>query len=151
VDGVAWEVDGVAALDRLGPHLRVRRDVVGDVGDVHPEDVLVVALLDGDGVVEVLGVDGVRRPGRQFPEVLALAGLRGDLGLDVRHASLGLIDDRRRQRVVEVELLQELLALALDVAGEFGVDLHGALPLDGARLGLRLAVAHGHSYGPSGS
>jgi hypothetical protein len=112
---------------------------VGDVGDVDPEDVLVVALLDRQRVVEVLGVDGVGRPRRHVPEVASFVDLVADLLLDVLGPFLGLREHRLGELVADLELLEQLLAVGFESVGQFRRNLDRALSLGGAGLGLGVA------------
>ena len=142
VDRVGGEVDGVAAFQRLLPHRRLGGDVVADVRDVDPQAVALFGAFDRDGVVEVLGVGGVGRPRRQLPEVAALFEFRLDVPLRVLCTGLGLLEHLVRELVADLELLEELLALVREVAGEVLVDPDGTLPLRGSGVRLLVAVSH---------
>ena len=63
-----------------------------------------------------------------------------DVGGGVAGSLLGFVEDGLGELVADLELLAELLALVLDVAGELLVDLDGSLCLDGSGGGV---VAHG--------
>src|SRR5690606_20257549 len=89
-DDGADEVGGVAAALGLLVEGGARVDVGGDVGDVHADAGLAVGqLLDGEGVVEVLGVVGVDGEGGDVAVVAAAlelvrlhgVGEVGDFGL----------------------------------------------------------------------
>jgi len=151
VNRIGWEIDRVPALDGLGPHGRVGMHVVGDVRDVHPEHELLVAFLDRDGVVEVLGVDRIRRPRGHVSEIPALLEFLVDVGLWVLGQFLGLREDFGWKLVANLELLEELLALVLEVSREILGDFHGALPLGraGGRLGV-VAIGHTPAYEQEG-
>ncbi len=90
--GAAGQVDAGSALARLRIEAGALGDVVGDVGDVHPDAqqaVLAAALeaLQGEGVVEVLGVLPVDGEGADVAVVgaalhhVAAHGRRNRLGL----------------------------------------------------------------------
>jgi hypothetical protein len=119
-------------------------DIMAHVGDVDPEDVLLFALLDGDSVVEVLGVGGVCGPGGQVPEVLPYRYFVLNLLLDVLDAALGLAHDGAGELIAEFELREQLLALLLERVGECLRDANGALPFGSAGLGLGV-LGFGHT------
>ncbi len=82
--GAVDEIDGRGALHGLLVDDTPLGDIVRHVGDVHAHLVEpLVELLDGEGVVEVLGVGGVDGAGPRVAEVLALGHvLRRDLARD---------------------------------------------------------------------
>ena len=116
---------------------------MGHVRDVNPQDDFVLAHVDGDGVVEVLGVDGVDRPGVHLAEVFALVDFVLNLGLDVVRSLLGFLEDFGRKLVAEVELLEQFLALVFEVSREFLVDFDRALAFGSARVCLGVLLVLG--------
>jgi hypothetical protein len=146
---------------------------VGHVGDVHPELIAIPRPLDGDRVVEVLGVRPVYGHRREVAEVPALAGVlaRDRLGLLLRLAREGsggrdggeerLVDvagvpgrpDHARhlaaQRAVLLTRADEDDVPGLGAATELAGDQHRAPLLDEERVGDRVltpANQHGRQY-----
>lgn len=61
-----------------------------------------------------------------------------DLLVDAVGARTRLREDFRRERVTNLELLEQFLALVLEVSREFGVYLHRSLPFGGPGVRLRV-------------
>ncbi len=79
LDGTG-HIDARGAPQRLALEWAARAHVGGHVGDVHPEPHVAVLAARRDGVVEVPGVVGVDREGRQVGQVHAGVGRVGVLG-----------------------------------------------------------------------
>ena len=105
----ADEVGGVAPLAGFTVKGRSRADIMADIGDVDPDGHVAVAfLVQGKGVIEVLGILRIDGQGVVPAEVLALANV------GVRHAGgqlAGFPGNRLGKFRIEVILVQEGLVL----------------------------------------
>ena len=144
--GAVHQIDRRAALHGLVVDYRVGPHVMGHVGDMHahfPDAVLYFA--HRQRVVEVLGVRGVDREGRDTPEVAPLGDLFGrDAGVD----GLGGLLDFGFEAVGKLVFRQDRVHLRVVVARHaqpLDQFAHGAFaarePVGDAHHDL-LAVAH---------
>ena len=67
------EIDRVAAPDRFFVERRTGSDIVGDIGDVHPEFVAVCRFAHVDGIIQIAGIQTVNRDRMVISQIPASA------------------------------------------------------------------------------